>query len=247
MSIKCMTRVWENSSEKGSALLLLLAIADCAHDDGYAWPGIQYLAKKTRLSKGSVIRLTKRLEECGDLFVIHSRRKGNKYIVKAGLTGEELEASKQANLPVSTKLISTKLVLLKSQVDTSEVPHVVHEPSLNVNESLSVDAGASTSVAKKPKRKNRMLPTTPQAKMMFERVGENQRAKGRRGTTQFPTLECKKKFDAAVIVLDGEFEAALTKALEQGITRITGITNYIAKWAENMRKSQQPNHIEVKA
>jgi len=40
MSIKVMSYVWEASKAKGSELLLLLAIADHAADDGYCWPGI---------------------------------------------------------------------------------------------------------------------------------------------------------------------------------------------------------------
>ena len=46
-----MNRVWRESPAKGSELLLLLAIADFADDDGVAWPGVETLAKKARLSK----------------------------------------------------------------------------------------------------------------------------------------------------------------------------------------------------
>ena len=41
MSIRVMTQVWDTSEQKGSALLLLLALADHAADDGFCWPGIQ--------------------------------------------------------------------------------------------------------------------------------------------------------------------------------------------------------------
>jgi hypothetical protein len=53
-----MTRVWEHSRHKGSALLLLLAIADHAHDDGSgAWPSVAHLARKVRMSERQVQRL----------------------------------------------------------------------------------------------------------------------------------------------------------------------------------------------
>jgi hypothetical protein len=68
MSIKCMTRVWEHSRMKGSALLLELAIADHAHDDGSgAWPSQETLAKKTRLSVRQVRRLLDILVAAGEL------------------------------------------------------------------------------------------------------------------------------------------------------------------------------------
>jgi hypothetical protein len=50
MSIEAMSTVWKHSKRKGSGLLLLLAIADYANDDGAAWPSVDSLAKKCRMS-----------------------------------------------------------------------------------------------------------------------------------------------------------------------------------------------------
>jgi hypothetical protein len=87
VSIKIMTRVWEESKQGGSKLLLLLAIADNANDDGYCWPGQEYLAKKIRMSKKSIPRLVKELQNDGELFV--NGRSGNglstEYVVLVGL------------------------------------------------------------------------------------------------------------------------------------------------------------------
>jgi DNA-binding Lrp family transcriptional regulator len=70
VSIACMTRVWEHSRHKGSELLVLLAIADFAHDDGSnAFPSIGTLAKKTRLSVRSVQDILRKLERSGELRV----------------------------------------------------------------------------------------------------------------------------------------------------------------------------------
>jgi hypothetical protein len=51
MSIRVQSHVWETSPAKGSDLLVLLAIADFANDDGVAWPGVDTLARKARISK----------------------------------------------------------------------------------------------------------------------------------------------------------------------------------------------------
>jgi len=52
MSIEHMTLVWKHSKKGGTALLLLLAIADFANDDGVAWPS---LATPSRASQESPI------------------------------------------------------------------------------------------------------------------------------------------------------------------------------------------------
>lgn len=69
MSIRLMTEVWEHSKQKGSPLLLLLAIADHANDRNVAFPSIDSLAKKTRLSSRNVQRLIDKLTQCKELTV----------------------------------------------------------------------------------------------------------------------------------------------------------------------------------
>ena len=51
MSIKVATQVWKGSRHKSGDLLVLLALADHADDQGKAWPGIPLLARKARLSE----------------------------------------------------------------------------------------------------------------------------------------------------------------------------------------------------
>ena len=51
MSIEHMTLVWKHSKKGGTALLLLLAIADFANDDGVAWPSLATLAHRIRMTE----------------------------------------------------------------------------------------------------------------------------------------------------------------------------------------------------
>jgi Helix-turn-helix domain len=70
VSIKVSTYVWEYSEHKGTALLLMLAIADHAHDDGGgAYPSIATLARKARTSERNVKLLLPKLEGSGELEV----------------------------------------------------------------------------------------------------------------------------------------------------------------------------------
>jgi len=50
MSIKWIARVWEASPYRGERLLLHLALADFANDEGVCWPSQQTLARKARVS-----------------------------------------------------------------------------------------------------------------------------------------------------------------------------------------------------
>lgn len=51
MSIKVMSTIWEGAEARGSELLILLALADFANDDGVSWPSVATLAAKARVSE----------------------------------------------------------------------------------------------------------------------------------------------------------------------------------------------------
>jgi len=67
MSIHLLDHVWATSRHQGSQLLLLLALADYAADDGLAYPSIATLARKTRLKERNVHYLVKSLSTPDDL------------------------------------------------------------------------------------------------------------------------------------------------------------------------------------
>lgn len=50
MSVRTLSRVWDFSQHSGTHLLMMLAIADFADDDGRAYPAVPTLAKKCRMS-----------------------------------------------------------------------------------------------------------------------------------------------------------------------------------------------------
>jgi hypothetical protein len=159
MSIRRMTAVWEQSAHKGNELLLLLALADNANDDGYCWPSIDTLAGKTRLSRSTVIRLCEKVEESGELFISHSRRHGNKYLVIVGMQLVQVATSLKTYFKLNEVAISAKLQLIenrqqsysskpsKSQNDTSEVSSCdTSEVALMLHES-SIEPSIETNIA----------------------------------------------------------------------------------------------------
>lgn len=70
MSWQATAWVIEKSAHKGSALLTMLCIANCANEAGTdAFPGLPRLAKDTRMSVRQVSRIIEKLESSGELDV----------------------------------------------------------------------------------------------------------------------------------------------------------------------------------
>jgi hypothetical protein len=66
MSIRLMTAVWHHEGiQHRDHVLVLLAIADAANEDGLAWPSVQTLADKTRCSVSTVRRHIRAIEAAG--------------------------------------------------------------------------------------------------------------------------------------------------------------------------------------
>jgi hypothetical protein len=66
MSIRLMAQVWEDTRVDSQAeLLVLLALADHARDDGLCWPSMRTIAKKARIEERSAQRNVRRLIEKG--------------------------------------------------------------------------------------------------------------------------------------------------------------------------------------
>lgn len=97
MSIHTMVRVWNHSQAAGNNLLVMLALADRADEDGVCWPGADFIAKRSRLSVRTVHRIIKKLEKTEELLVFRRRRPDgtnhtNYYIIAVGLEPERLDA-----------------------------------------------------------------------------------------------------------------------------------------------------------
>src|SRR5690606_878651 len=67
VSIKAMSLVWDHSQQKGSGLILLLAVADYANENNQAWPSISTLAAKIRMSDRNTQILLRKIVDSGEL------------------------------------------------------------------------------------------------------------------------------------------------------------------------------------
>ena len=133
MSIKVMSRVWEYSQHSGSELLLLLAIADFADDDGNAFPGRPLLAKKTRMHERSVSRLRQKLYESGELIKISGGNgKGDRLSVRVMVRVTPL--SSKGDTPVMVRVTDDAL-----KGDTPVTRTIIESPIESPIESSSSD------------------------------------------------------------------------------------------------------------
>lgn len=67
MSVRLMADVWDRAPVRGADLLLLLAVADYANDEGYLWPSPIALSRKARCARETAWRFLTRCERAGVL------------------------------------------------------------------------------------------------------------------------------------------------------------------------------------
>jgi len=76
MSVKVMSDVWQSSQSKGTARLVLLAIADHCNPSGIAWPSLTQLASYVNVDRRNVIHAVNTLVEIGELKRIKTGKTG---------------------------------------------------------------------------------------------------------------------------------------------------------------------------
>ncbi|MGW7688896.1 helix-turn-helix domain-containing protein [Streptomyces asiaticus] len=83
MSIKVTNWAWARSEARNGARLVMLALADRADDDGFAWPSVEDLCERTKLSPRAVQKAITSLVELGELKVESGggRRVRNRYTI----------------------------------------------------------------------------------------------------------------------------------------------------------------------
>lgn len=94
MSIRWISHVWERSPYRGERLLIHLALADFANDEGYCFPSQKTLAKKARCTDTYVRLVIKELVKSGLLEVVergNGRGHRSEYVLKGVTTKEALE------------------------------------------------------------------------------------------------------------------------------------------------------------
>ena len=150
MSIKQINKVFHDTNLKGNEKLLMLALADNTNDSGVCFPSWNSLITKTCMSKGSISKWLKIMEDKNILFRVSRNRKNgsrtsNKYLIypyqnKPYMDEEDYLIFEHLFIQSSEVEPYTRVQKLNrgsSEVEpstggqSSEVEHL--EPSLNFN------------------------------------------------------------------------------------------------------------------
>lgn len=99
MSVRVMSAAWAADLPAGDKLVLL-ALADCANDEGRCWPGLATLCEKTGRCKRSLQESLRALDAAGHLTRVENPGKGMNYtvhpIAKAATGAENATGAKSA-------------------------------------------------------------------------------------------------------------------------------------------------------
>ena len=144
MSIKEISRVWEDSNQSGNRLLIMLALADYADDNGYSWPSIETLARKTRMSSRTVLRAIDDLTAENELYAIRSRNSGNKYIILTGCTNHE-KAQRIKAISDKLSISVTTCHLISDTAMSLDPSRSIKDPSTCDNTSTPSKNGSKSS------------------------------------------------------------------------------------------------------
>lgn len=123
-----MSLVWERAPYSGGSLLVLLALADWANDDGLCWPSIQRLADKTRIDRRSAQRIIRQLEKDGFIKIDEGggRAKQHRYFIQLETVTKCRPFPEQASAETAT--FETQRATSDAETATRTSPDPLVEP-----------------------------------------------------------------------------------------------------------------------
>ncbi|MFF0790401.1 helix-turn-helix domain-containing protein [Streptomyces spiralis] len=150
MSFKVTNWVWARSESRNGARLVMLALADRADDNGCAWPSIDDLAERTKLSPRAVQKAINTLVESGELEVENGggRHRSNRYRIvpkprtSDGVTDQEprtndgVSAKETPNFATETPNFEAETPNFETGNPVQSSPEPPLEPSENRQKNL---------------------------------------------------------------------------------------------------------------
>jgi hypothetical protein len=238
MSVRVMSRVWDYAPEDigGSELLVLLALADFAGDDGICWPSVKTIARKSRISERQVKRILHRLADLHLIEVVLSgggrkgeKRLSNRYrVTLAGILDSNSDNLRPVT-PTTPVIVSPVSPVIVSPV--SPKPSVNHhiQPSLQEPENLDSPKNSG----KKPAPQQQTAPLLSGAIVIY-----------RETFRLYPNVRQKREIEERVSVLALWQQVCDAWALRgYKPTNVAGMLD----WYEHPEKMQQQGWMEQAA
>jgi len=145
-----MSKVWKESKQKGTSLLILLALADFAHDDGVCWPSVTTLAKKARTSKRNAQYILRNLIQSGEVKIKENGGPKGTHLYTVTVGGEKIAS------PISTGQEWVKSKGKGGAIYRAKgVKPIAPEPLINHQEPLKDSRSKTRTRKSSPKDKTR--------------------------------------------------------------------------------------------
>ena len=146
-----MSRVWDSNRQSGTDLVILLALADRASEDGVCWPSLEALAERARLADTRhVRRILRKLEQQGEIYTIPGAGRGNTslYLVCVGMTDQEIATVliKRCNVPMGEAMRAAEQIetLRLTPTPVPIKPDIPAQKGANSPSFVEAEKGAST-------------------------------------------------------------------------------------------------------
>lgn len=133
-----MSWVFEHSQSTLADRLVLLAIADHANHDGLdAYPSIDHLARKAKVSRATVQRALTRLVELGELQIEHGSGRGHTSRYRVLTEGPQIEALspvRASSTQIKGLIYENHASLIKPSVTTRATEQGLAEARLRLHQ-----------------------------------------------------------------------------------------------------------------
>lgn len=131
MSVSIMAQAWKDSPYKGEKLLVLLALADFANDEGKCWPAISTIARKARITDRAAFRILAEFRQDGVVEVLkQGGGRGKLTVYQVNPAGKTLTES-QGNSEAETLTLSAETLTVAARNPDRTCMRNKEEPSGN--------------------------------------------------------------------------------------------------------------------
>jgi DNA-binding transcriptional regulator YhcF (GntR family) len=141
MSIFVMSQVWKNGPENQGELLVLLALADYANDEGECFPSMASVGKKARMSERNARRVVRKLEQDGYLTVRENR--GRKHTNLYVLAFSKLKSDKSSDIQTDAQKTGHSRQENRTSATVKPDTAMSAEPSITIKEPSGAHARVS--------------------------------------------------------------------------------------------------------
>jgi len=225
VSFRILNSVWNAAPYRGSTLLILLAIADYANDQGLCFPSVSAIARKTRLTTRQASYILRRLREDEVIAVEPGGGRGVHSRYHLSLKWNSVKSNSVKQLSVKSAAETLKSTSQNSEICDSAIRKNRHEPSIE-------PSGASCSDLDKPASEHSLV--------LFPCVGRGSKTYG---VTRQQVADWSEAFPAVDVMSELRKARAWTEANSKKRKTSSGMARFLVNWLTRAQNSSTPRPL----